>query len=134
MITGVGTDIVDVARIENSANEYGERFLRRVFTPVEIEYCERFGATKFLHYAARFAAKEAFSKAIGTGMRDGMAFNLVGVRNEISGKPVLDLHGAMAERWSNHVIHLTLSHTATVAVAVVVIEEARNIQRTHTRV
>jgi len=122
MIVGIGTDIVDVPRIEASAGEYGERFLRRVFTPLEIEYCERFGASKYLHYAARFAAKEAFSKAIGTGMRNGMAFGLVGVRNEPSGKPVLELFGAMHELYHQHTIHLTLSHSATIAVAVVVIE------------
>jgi holo-[acyl-carrier protein] synthase len=67
MIIGIGTDITDVARIKHSYEEYGERFLKRVFTPTEVEYCERFGDTKFLHYTARFAAKEAFSKAIGTG-------------------------------------------------------------------
>lgn len=122
MITGIGTDIVDVARIRHSFDEYGERFMKRVFTQTEIDYCEHFGETKFLHYAARFAAKEAFSKAIGTGMRQGMAFGKVGVRNEASGKPVLELHGEMQEQWGSHVLHVTLSHTSTVAVAVVVIE------------
>jgi holo-[acyl-carrier protein] synthase len=122
MITGIGTDIVDVERIRRSYEEYGERFLKRVFTDTEREYCEHFGETKFLHYAARFAAKEAFSKAIGTGMRDGMAFHSVGIRNERSGKPVLELFGDIRERWSEHIIHVTLSHTSTVAVAVVVME------------
>ena len=122
MIIGTGTDIVDVPRIENSFNEYGERFLKRVFTDVEIEYCESFGETRFLHYAARFAAKEAFSKAIGTGMRDGMAFKLVGVRNEPSGLPRIELSGLMEERWGDHIIHCTLSHTATIGLAVVIIE------------
>ena len=121
-MTGLGTDIVDVPRIKHSFDEYGERFLKRVFTDVEIEYCERFGETRFLHYAARFAAKEAFSKAIGTGMRDGMSFKNVGIRNEPSGKPVIELHGEMLERWGSHIIHVTLSHTATIGLAVVVIE------------
>ena len=122
MVVGIGTDIVDVARIANSVAEYGDRFLRRVFTDTEITYCERFGETRHLHYAARFAAKEAFSKAIKTGMRDGMSFKLVGIRNEPSGEPVLELFGAMHDRWSGHRIHVTLSHTATVGLAVVVIE------------
>jgi holo-[acyl-carrier protein] synthase len=122
MIVGIGTDVVDVARIERSFAEYGERFLRRIFTQTEIDYCERFGDTRFLHFAARFAAKEAFSKAIGTGMRDGMAFSLVGVRNKPTGEPVLELGGLMQERWGDHVIHVSLSHTATVALAVVVLE------------
>jgi holo-[acyl-carrier protein] synthase len=123
MIIGIGTDITDVARIKHSYEEYGERFLKRVFTPTEVEYCERFGDTKFLHYTARFAAKEAFSKAIGTGMRDGFAFKDVGIRNEPSGKPVVELRGLMLERWGQFVVHVTLSHTANVAVAVIVIEE-----------
>lgn len=122
MVVGIGTDIVDVPRIRHSFEEYGNRFLQRVFTDTEIEYCEGFGETRFLHYAARFAAKEAFSKAIGTGMREGMAFKLVGVRNEASGLPVLELFGKMHEQWSTHTIHVSLSHTTTVAVAVVVIE------------
>ena len=119
---GIGTDIVDVPRIEKSYAEYGDRFLQRVFTPTEIAYCERFGETRFLHYAARFAAKEAFSKAIGTGMRDGMSFKNVGIRNEPSGQPVIELFGVMLERWGNHVIHVSLSHTATIGLAVIVIE------------
>lgn len=122
MVVGIGTDIVDVARIANSVAEYGDRFLHRVFTDTEIAYCERFGETRHLHYAARFAAKEAFSKAIKTGMRNGMSFKLVGIRNEPSGEPVLELFGAMHDRWSAHRIHVTLSHTATVGLAVVVIE------------
>lgn len=121
-IVGIGTDVVDVERIRRSFDEYGERFGKRVFTETERTYCEHFGETRHLHYAARFAAKEAFSKAIGTGMRDGMAFQLVGIRNEPSGLPVVVLAGLMLERHGAHNIHVTLSHTATVAIAVVVIE------------
>lgn len=122
MIVGIGTDVVDVPRIQHSFDEYGERFLQRVFTNTEIEYCEGFGETRFLHYAARFAAKEAFSKAIGTGMRQGMAFKLVGIKNEVTGLPHIELFGAMLEQWGSHIIHVTLSHTASVGLAVVVIE------------
>jgi holo-[acyl-carrier protein] synthase len=78
---------------------------------------------RFLHYAARFAAKEAFSKAIKTGMREGMSFKLVGILNEKSGEPRLELFGAMLERWGSYTCHVSLSHTGTVALAVVVIEE-----------
>ncbi len=122
MIYGIGSDIVDVARIARSFEEYGDRFLKRVFTDTEIAYCDHFGETRFLHYAARFAAKEAFSKAIKTGMRNGMAFKLVGIRNLPSGEPTIELFGDMAERWSSHIIHVTLSHTATIGIAMVVIE------------
>lgn len=97
--------------------------MKRVFTDTEIEYCDRFGETRFLHYAARFAAKEAFSKAIGTGMRQGMSFKSVGIRNEPSGKPMIELFGEMQERWGGHTIHVSLSHTAAVGLAVVVIED-----------
>lgn len=123
MIHGIGTDIVDVPRIKHSFDEYGERFLKRVFTDTEIEYCERFGETRFLHYAARFAAKEAFSKAIKTGMRNGMSFKQVGIKNMPSGEPVIELYAEMAERWGRHTIHVTLSHTGNIGLAVVVIEE-----------
>jgi len=122
MITGIGTDIVEVGRIKHAYSEYGERFCKRIFTDTEISYCERFGETRFLHYAARFAAKEAFSKAVGTGMTGGMAFKLVGIRNLESGLPIIELFGAMHERWSNKTIHVTLSHTDNVGLAVVVIE------------
>lgn len=123
MIVGVGTDIVDVQRIRAAVDEYGERFLTKIFTPTEIAYCEHFGETRFLHYAARFAAKEAFSKAIKTGMRDGMSFKVVGVVNQPSGEPRIELFGTMQERWGSHTIHVSLSHTSTVALAVVVMEE-----------
>lgn len=127
MLHGIGTDIIDVPRIKHSFDEYGERFLK-VFTETEIEYCEQFGETRFLHYAARFAAKEAFSKAIKSGMRNGMAFKLVGIKNLHSGEPIIELFGVMAERWGKHSIHVTLSHTATIGLAVVVIEEPHNSQ------
>ena len=122
MIIGIGTDVVDVPRIQAALQEYGERFLVKVFTEEEINYCNRFGETRFLHYAARFAAKEAFSKAVKTGMRDGMSFRQVGIRNLPSGEPIVELFGTMQERWAGHTIHVSISHTATVALAVVVIE------------
>lgn len=122
MIIGIGTDITDVARIASSIEQYGERFLRRIFTETERAYCERREKTKYRHYCARFAAKEAFSKAIGTGVADGFAFNLVGIRNEPGGKPVIELSGLMAERWGDCRINVSLSHTDALALAVVTIE------------
>lgn len=123
MIIGIGTDITDVKRIEESIEKFGERFLKKIFTETEREYCESFKMHKGQHYAARFAAKEAFSKAIGTGVRDGFAFNLVGIRNEPSGKPIIELSGLMAERWSDCTIHVSLSHSAILAVAMIAIEK-----------
>lgn len=122
MILGIGTDIVEVSRIADSLEKYGERFKKRIFTETEQLYCESFGKTAVVHYAARFAYKEAFSKAIGTGIRDGFQFKDCGVKNLPSGQPIADLDGVLNERWSDHTIHVTLSHTTTYAVAVVVIE------------
>ena len=122
MILGVGTDIVDIARIESAITEYGDAFLRRIFTPVEQAYCESYVHGKMSHYAARFAVKEAFSKAIGTGITKGFAFKDIGVVNEKGGKPCIVLSNLMLETWGSYTIHVSISHTDTVAIAVVIIE------------
>lgn len=123
MIIGIGSDLVDVARIASSIEQYGERFLNRIFTPTEQEYCKKFHGTEAVHYAARFAFKEAFSKAIGTGITRGFLFKECGCKNLPSGQPIADLSGLMLERWGQYRIHVTLSHTSTAAMAVVVIED-----------
>lgn len=124
MIAGIGTDLIEVERItEKVGNKPGFREL--VFSEAEIAYCEK-KTFKFEHYAARFAAKEAFFKAIGTGWRDGMAFNEVEVRNDEMGKPVLNLLGKTAEtirEMGLGNIFVSLAHLKTVASAVVVIEK-----------
>ncbi len=122
MVVGVGVDIVEVSRIERALERYGERFLHRVFTEVEREYCEQFGKQRALHYAARFAAKEAFAKAVGTGMV-GLRWRDVGVVNGRLGKPELLLSDEVARRYPGCRFHVSLSHTATHAVAVVVVEQ-----------
>ncbi|MFM8436956.1 MAG: holo-ACP synthase [Candidatus Kapaibacterium sp.] len=126
MIIGIGSDIVDVARIAASIENYGTRFLDRIFTPTEQEYCRRFHGTEAVHFAARFAYKEAFSKAIGTGITRGFQFKECGVRNMPSGQPAADLSGGMSDRYGHFVIHVTLSHTDTLAMAVVVIETSQS--------
>lgn len=123
MILGIGTDIAEVARIAKSATD--TRFRERVFSPYEITYCES-KANKGESYAARFAAKEAFFKAIGTGWRGGLAFNEVEVQNDELGKPSLHLLGEtalIASEKNIKTIHLSLSHTKELAVAMVVLEE-----------
>jgi holo-[acyl-carrier protein] synthase len=122
MVLGIGVDIIEVSRIAESLEKYGDRFRKRIFTEREIQYCNLFKDHENVHYAARFAAKEAFSKAIGTGITQGFKFNEVGVINEETGKPQLELSGTMLERWGNNKLHITLSHTASNAVAIVVIE------------
>ncbi len=122
MILGIGTDIVDITRIESAMKEYGEAFSRRIFTPVEQQYCESYAHGKMAHYAARFAVKEAFSKAIGTGIAKGFAFKDIGVVNAKGGKPIIVLSGAMLEKWGAYTIHVSISHTDAVAMAIVIIE------------
>ena len=122
MIFGIGTDIIEVDRIKDAVEKYGERFKNRIFTEKEQEYCDSFNDNKFQHYAARFAAKEAFSKAIGTGITRGFKFRDVEVRNEINGKPFVNLYGETAEKYGAYLIHISLSHTNNNAVACIVME------------
>ncbi len=122
MILGIGTDIVDITRIAKSIEE--TRFKERVFSVHEITYCEA-KTNKAESYAARFAAKEAFFKALGTGWRGGMAFNEVEIQNDELGKPSFHLLGQTAEIIAEKKIkatHLSLSHTKETAVAMVVLE------------
>jgi holo-[acyl-carrier protein] synthase len=123
MITGVGTDLIEVERVAGKiSKEQGFREL--VFTPNEIAYCEA-KANKFQHYAARFAAKEAFLKAIGTGWISGVAFNEIEISNDEDGKPFLKLMGATSKFLQAKgvgKIWVSLSHLSTISSAVVVIE------------
>jgi len=123
MILNTGVDIIEVERIKEVLEKFGERFQKRIYTQTEIDYCETFKDTKYVHYAARFAAKEAFSKAIGTGITQGFKFNEIGIRNEKSGMPVLELFGDLAEKWGKYKVHISLSHTKDNAIAFVVMEE-----------
>jgi holo-[acyl-carrier protein] synthase len=121
MILGIGTDIVLVARIEEALEKYGERFLRRIYTEGERTYCEA-QKHKFQHYAARFAAKEAFSKAIGTGLTGDMTWTSVEVVKRRSGEPFLRVQGKIAEKYGSCKLHVSLSHTSESALAMVAIE------------
>ena len=123
MIAGLGTDMIEVERVAiKIAKESGFREL--VFSKKEIDYCEA-KTNKFEHYAARFAAKEAFFKAIGTGWLDGTAFNEVQITNDEKGKPVLALLGKTAvtiAAMNFNSISVSLTHLKTIASAVVIIE------------
>jgi len=123
-IVGLGSDLADVERIQQSVSRYGDRFLHRVFTPGEIAYVSS-KANWGERYAARFAAKEAGMKALGTGWAEGVSWHDFEVVNLASGRPTLQLYGKAAEyaaqRGARH-IHLTLTHTATLAMAVVILE------------
>lgn len=122
MVIGIGTDITEVSRIKEAIERYGERFINRIFTDVEITYCEQFNWNKYQHYAARFAAKEAFSKAIGTGLTNGFKFKEIGIVNEDNGKPIVALSNRLAEMWGRYLVHVSISHTDKYAVTFIVIE------------
>ena len=98
MIIGIGSDLCNIERIQNSLDRFGERFIARVFTDVERAKAERRTLTRAGTYAKRFAAKEAFSKAVGTGFRRGVFMKDIGVVNKSSGEPTIALTGAAKER------------------------------------
>jgi holo-[acyl-carrier protein] synthase len=97
MILGLGSDLVDIRRIEKVLKRHGDRFIQRIFTPVEVAKAER-RATRIDTYAKRFAAKEACSKALGTGFRQGVFFRDMGVVNLPSGRPTMKLTGGALNR------------------------------------
>ncbi|MGA1984076.1 MAG: holo-ACP synthase [Acidobacteriaceae bacterium] len=124
MVIGVGTDLTEIARIAHSVDRFGERFLRRVFTPHEIEYCQR-KKNAAESFAARFAAKEAGAKALGTGISRGVGWLELEVTRAPGERPMLDLTGRAAARArSLGVAHISLSltHSRDVALAVVIME------------
>ena len=125
MIVGTGVDLAEVPRIRASIERYGEKFIRRIYTPAEIAYVER-KANKYERYAARFAAKEAGMKAIGTGWRHGVTWQDFEVANLHSGKPTLLLHGVaagFAEKLGVKHISLSITHTAGLGMAHVILED-----------
>jgi holo-[acyl-carrier protein] synthase len=126
MILGTGVDLAEVARIRMAVERYGRRFIERIYTPAEIAYVER-KANRFERYAGRFAAKEAGMKAIGTGWRHGVRWQDFEVANLPSGRPSLRLHGEaakIAERLGVKSIQLSITHTAELGMAHVILEGA----------
>ena len=124
MILGTGIDIIEVGRIRASYQRFGERFLKRVLRPEEIAYClSHREPAPFL--AARFAAKEAISKAFGTGIGSQLAWQDMEVRRKDSGEPFVILHGAgerLLQKRQGRIVHLSLSHTEHYAAAMAVLE------------
>ena len=124
MIIGLGVDIAEVGRIKAAIERHGETFLRRLYTPAEREYCERF-KNKYERYAGRFAAKEAAMKALGTGWSRGVRWVDVEVVRQRGGRPTVKLHGEagnIADRLSVKNISLSITHTADQAFAQVIFE------------
>ncbi|WP_035349509.1 holo-ACP synthase [Edaphobacter aggregans] len=126
MVLGLGTDMIEIARIEESIRQFGQRFLDRVYTPEEIAYCQRKKKHAAESFAARFAAKEAGAKALGTGISRGISWKELEVRREPSGRPTLHLSGRALERASELGIRrlsLSLTHGRETALAIVVAED-----------
>ena len=133
MIIGLGSDLCNIERIQNSLDRFGERFENRVFTDVERAKAARRPFTRAGTYAKRFAAKEAFSKAVGTGFKRGVFMKDIGVVNAPSGAPPLALTGGAAERLAAMIpaghsanIHLTLTDDHPWAQAFVIIEAIKD--------
>jgi len=126
MVLGVGTDLVEIDRVERSISRFGERFLGKIFTPGEIAYC-RHRKTAAESFAARFAAKEAGAKALGTGISRGIGWKEIEVRRQPGERPTLHLSGRAAE-WAERMgvdaISLSLTHSRNLAMAVVIMESA----------
>ena len=128
MIVGIGNDTIDIRRMEKVLERHGERFTHRIFTDVEVAKSER-RHQRAASYAKRFAAKEACSKALGTGLANGVFWRDMGVVNLPSGKPTLVLTGGAAKRLASLVppghrpeIHLTITDDFPMAQALVIIE------------
>ena len=129
MICAIGTDLVDMRRIEAMINRYGERFLNRIFTVEERRYCDHYRSAprRVEAYARRFAAKEALSKALGTGISNGLSFLDIEVRRESGGPPLLALskkgQTLLMERYGDAAVFLSLSDEPPYALAFVVIQK-----------
>ena len=124
MIVGIGIDVAEVKRIRAVIESQGERFLRRVFTPDEVAYCEQF-KNKYERYAGRFAAKEAGMKALGTGWSRGVRWVDVEVVRQRGGRPTLELKGEarkIADGLGVKHVALSITHTVEQAIAQVIFE------------
>ncbi len=120
-VTSIGVDICDIKRMRTIEERFKKKFLQKIFTPGEIVYCEK-KYDKHSSYAARFAAKEAFLKAIGTGLKNGLQWKEIEIDNDDLGKPFFRFHGQTAQLISKHDVHLSISHTHKDAIAFVIIE------------
>ncbi len=125
MVVGVGTDLMEIARIAHSIDRFGERFLARVFTPQEIAFCQR-KKSPAESFAARFAAKEAAAKALGTGISRGVSWLELEVVRAPDSAPTLVLSGRAAQRAQSLGVRrasLSLTHSRSTALAVVILED-----------
>jgi holo-[acyl-carrier protein] synthase len=126
MVLGLGTDLIEISRVQASIDRFGEQFLRRVFTEGEIAFCQKKKRNAAESFAARFAAKEAGAKALGTGISRGVSWREIEVQREPGDRPELMFSGRAAERaraMGIQRISLSLTHSRDVAMAVVILED-----------
>lgn len=121
MIKGIGTDIIDIKRIKSIMEKFGEKFYEKILTEKEIEYCKSFKAKPEPHFAGRFASKEAYSKALGTGISKEFKWKDIEILNDERGKPYI--HHTVENEYSKEKFLVTISHTDEYAMAVVIWEE-----------
>jgi holo-[acyl-carrier protein] synthase len=125
MVLGLGTDLIEIERIEASIDRFGERFLERVFTEGEIAYCRKKKQSSE-SFAARFAAKEAGAKALGTGISRGVSWTEIEVTRKMGERPMLHFSGRageLARAMGVRKVQLSLSHSRKLAIAIVVVED-----------
>ncbi len=125
MISGIGIDLIEVKRIREAIEKYGDRFVNRIFTPVEVEYCSS-KRNPSMHYAGRFAAKEAAFKSLQRGWGGDLSWKEIEIYNEPSGAPRIVFYGKALELLQLKKIvmsHVTISHIEEYATAAVVLEE-----------
>ena len=121
MVIGIGIDIIEIDRIKTSIETYGNRFLSKIYTPIEIDYCNS-KANKFQHYAARFAAKEAIYKALATGWQKDLHWQDIEIINQPTGMPVASLKGKLKKFLSNEMdLKISLSHSNNYVTCVAII-------------
>jgi holo-[acyl-carrier protein] synthase len=120
MIKGIGIDIIDIKRIKRIMEQFGDRFFERILTEKEIAYCKSFSKPD-LHFAGRFAAKEAYSKSIGTGISKDFAWRDIEILNDERGKPYINR--TKENEYSKYIFNVSISHTDEYACAVVTCEE-----------
>jgi holo-[acyl-carrier-protein] synthase len=120
MVKGIGIDIIEIKRIKDLMEKYGEKFFSRILTGNEIAYCKSFAYPE-LHFAGRFASKEAYSKAIGTGISKDFKWKDIEVLNDKRGKPYIN--HTVKNEYSNLKFHISISHTKEYGCSVVVCED-----------
>lgn len=121
MIQGVGTDIIEIKRVEKAIQRHGKRFLDRLFSSKEQAYCDKHKLSS-RHYAGRFAAKEAIAKALGTGFGESLGWLDFEILNETSGKPQVLFSDLLKERLNGAKLHLSISHSQDYATATAILE------------